>query len=157
MSIQQFSKPSWKEKIRSTPIKTPIKGMKLSRAGVIGGVIDGAIDFAIRRSENPDGNIGVQFMQSAMTATAWAVAPTLMWGVTALELANGAGKMMTSAKRAAYESQFAEAGRLGVIGGNFNETGFTYTSRQRAMQAIQSSRLNVRSALGGEAKSLHRF
>ena len=153
MAVNQFSKPSWKGKIRSTPIK----GMNLPKAGVIGGIIDGGIDFAIRRAENPNGNIGVQLLQSAGTAAAWAVAPTLMWGITALELAHGAGKMMASARRAVYESQFAEAGKLGVIGGNFNETGFTYTSRQRAMQAIQSSRLNVRSALGGEARSLNRF
>jgi hypothetical protein len=42
------------------------------------------------------------------------------------------------------------------FGKRFYESGGTYTERQRAVRAITSSRMSVRSALGNEAMLMHR-
>jgi len=42
------------------------------------------------------------------------------------------------------------------FGGNFQDTQQAYTMRQRGVQAMQQSRMNARSVLGSEARTLHR-
>jgi hypothetical protein len=42
----------------------------------------------------------------------------------------------------------------GIVGGNYMDTQRALTMRQAAVQAIQGSKLNARSALGGEARIL---
>jgi hypothetical protein len=42
------------------------------------------------------------------------------------------------------------------FGGNYRDTRQAMTMRQAAVQAIQGSKLNARSALGGEARLIHR-
>lgn len=42
------------------------------------------------------------------------------------------------------------------VGGGYQDTQQAYTMRQRAVQAIQQSRMNARSVLGNEASLLHR-
>jgi hypothetical protein len=42
------------------------------------------------------------------------------------------------------------------FGGNYQDTQQAYTMRQRAVQAMQQSRMNARSVLGSEARTLHR-
>ena len=43
------------------------------------------------------------------------------------------------------------------VGGNYQDTQRAMTMRQAAVQAIQGSKLNARSALGGEAKILNPY
>lgn len=42
------------------------------------------------------------------------------------------------------------------FGGNYQDTQQAYTMRQRGVQAMQASRMNARSVLGSEARTLHR-
>lgn len=42
------------------------------------------------------------------------------------------------------------------FGGQYQDTQQAYTMRQRGVQAMQASRMNARSVLGSEARSLHR-
>lgn len=42
------------------------------------------------------------------------------------------------------------------FGGNYQDTQQAYTMRQRAVQSMQESRMNARSVLGSEARTLHR-
>ncbi|AXK21608.1 hypothetical protein ACW4EZ_30240 (plasmid) [Bacillus toyonensis] len=50
-----------------------------------------------------------------------------------------------------WKAQYATSN---VVGGNFLDTRGAQTMRQAAVQAIQGSKMNARSALGGEAKIL---
>lgn len=118
---------------------------------------DSAIGFAMRRYTNPDESLLVSLGITAAETAAWFFAPTVMWTYTGLQLAKAAGSAIQNYRLQSYEEQFAKNARLGIIGGNFQDTDFAYTSRQRGLMAIQQSRLNARSALANEARSLHRF
>jgi hypothetical protein len=43
----------------------------------------------------------------------------------------------------------------GMVGGNYQDSQRALTMRQAAVEAIQGSKLNARSALGGEARILN--
>lgn len=52
------------------------------------------------------------------------------------------------------ESQYWSLYQKGTVGGGYVDTQQALTMRQAAVQAIQGSKLNARSALGGEARIL---
>jgi hypothetical protein len=74
--------------------------------------------------------------------TALTVAPALAQGAMA------AGTFINK-KQQWWNQQFKNTG---VVGGQYIDTQRAQTMRQAAVQAIQGSKMNARSALGGEAK-----
>lgn len=144
--------------------QSPLNGARNTRGrhrispGVMGfGVVDAALEFGFRRHANPNEHMAVSVGAAGATAAAWMFLPGVMWAKTAFDVSKGVGTAVDNFRRNGYEEQLSNNSNLGRIGGNFNDTDYTATSRQRGMQAIQSSRLNARSALANEARSLHRF
>jgi hypothetical protein len=121
------------------------------------GVFDFGLTYADRQKQNPNENKLVSAGIAGASAAAWMYIPGIMWAKTALDMGKGAGMAIGSYRKQAYGKQFAAVENRGVIGGEFQDTAFGATSRQRGLQAIQNSRLNARSALANEARSLHRF
>lgn len=119
----------------------------------------GALDFGFTYYDQRQKGHGVAFsaLAGGTVAAAWAFLPGLMWAKTALDMGKAAGGAMESIRRDAWEKQFAANDMRGVIGNGFVDTEMGATSRQRGLQAIQASRINARSALANEARSLHRF
>lgn len=70
-----------------------------------------------------------------------------MWAPYVFQGAHGAVSAIKSLGRSSRRQEFGET---------FNDSYGTYTERQRAVQAITSSRMSVRSALGNEASLFHR-
>lgn len=134
------------------------RGMRRLGGGAMGfGAVDAALEFGFRRSANPDENMMVSVGAAGATAAAWMFLPGVMWAKTAFDVSKGVGTAMDGFRRSSYEQQLSANDNIGRIGGNFMDTEYGATSRQRGMQAIQGSRLNARSALSNEARSLHRF
>jgi hypothetical protein len=81
-------------------------------------------------------------------------APTLFWGVMAGQMAGALG----TAAVAKYQERSAWLRQNTSAQPRFNyvDTEAAYTMRSAAVQAIQGSKLNARSALGGEARLLQR-
>lgn len=121
------------------------------------GVLDFGLTYADRRNRMPEESQFKSIGISAASAAAWMYVPGIMWAKTAVDLGKGAGAAIEGYRRQSYEEQFSATENRGVIGMGFQDTDVGYTARQRGMQAIQSSRLNARSALSNEARSLHRF
>jgi hypothetical protein len=101
---------------------------------------------------------GDDFTKAAMKGTVDSIlwtnyAPAMM----AYQLATG----LPAAGQAAYswynqQKQWFNTMHLnGTVGGNYHDTQKALTMRQAAVQAIQGSKLNARSALGGEARILN--
>lgn len=87
-------------------------------------------------------------------AIAWGVAPHLMGAKMAYDLI----APLTSAGYSAFrraQSDYGFSFGHNMRGNYFQDTQATYTMRQRAVQAIQNSRMNARSALGREASLMH--
>ena len=59
-----------------------------------------------------------------------------------------AGRNQAARQSRAYKANF---------GGNFQDSQNAYTMRQRGVQAIQNNQMNVRSVLGSEARTFHRY
>lgn len=98
---------------------------------------------------------GTALVKSAASYAAWTMASPLMWAytgaTTGYEVANSAYT---------WRRQQAENWNKALrpdysVGGNYQDTAAAQTMRQAAVQAIQGSRLNARSALGGEARIFH--
>ncbi len=72
-------------------------------------------------------------------------------------LARAAGTALPAAYRQ-QEAQWRQyhQSAYGQVGGGFADTEQAMTMRQSAIQAIQGSRMNARSALGNEASLMHR-
>lgn len=139
------------------PGRQPWYKTGLGKSGIGMGIADGALDFAIRRYTNPEEHIMVSAAKSAGTAAAWMIAPSVMWGVTGVQLARAAGNMVGQYQKESYEKQITGGLARPNFGGEFQDTEMGYTMRQRGVAAMQSSRMNARSALMNEARSLHRM
>lgn len=120
------------------------------------GALDGVLEYNYRQSENPDESKTKSALFAAGTAAAWIVAPSLMFTKTGADLALGIGQGVRQSTQRLYDEKMNQLAP-GQIGGGFQDTQMTYTQRQKGLAAMQQSRTNARSALGGEAKSLHRM
>ena len=121
------------------------------------GVVDFGLTYWDRRTRNPEESRLISGGVAAASAAAWMYIPGIMWAKTAVDMGKGAGAMIEGYRRQSYESQLSANDNRGVIGMGFQDSDVGYTARQRGLQAIQSSRLNARSALSNEARSLHRL
>lgn len=121
------------------------------------GVLDFGLTYADRRNRLPEESKLKSGTIAGASAAAWMYAPSIMWAKTALDMGKAAGGMIENYRLQSYEEQYRGMSNRGVMGQGFQDTDVAHTSRQRGMQAIQNSRLNARSALANEARSLHRF
>jgi hypothetical protein len=96
---------------------------------------------------------GTAVLRAGAETALWYTAPTLM-GI------HMAATMIPQGAAAAHQwhrgkkSQWNNAHLRGQVGGNYQDSQRALTMRQAAVQAIQGSKLNARSALGGEARIL---
>lgn len=97
-------------------------------------------------------NFGTAAVKGAFSGMLWSTMPGVMMAATVAPLVPAAVKGAHNWKRekeAWWNQQF-----LPNFGGNYQDTQRALTMRQAAVQQIQGSKLNGRSALGGEAKLL---
>jgi len=99
-------------------------------------------------------SFGVAGAKAVGTGLLWHTNPALMWSYTAATTVPAAYKMGREwyRKRSDEYSLNANRASQGVIGGGYQDSQRAQTMRQAAVQAIEGSKLNARSALGGEAK-----
>lgn len=136
---------------RGSQILKPGKTMGVLGTGFM--LFDGITTYAERRHEHPDENKLVSASYAAGTAALWEMFPGVMFGLMAAGVAKQAGAAYQNLYRDQKSRYMQNTSR--DIGGGFVDTEMAYTMRQRGLQAISSSRLNARSALGNEARSLH--
>ena len=98
-------------------------------------------------------DFGTALVKSAATTAMFAmfpVATTVAYMAPVGYEVSKAGYEWWRAKEAEYQRMYQK----GTLGGGYVDTQQAITMRQAAVQAIQGSKLNARSALGGEAKIL---
>lgn len=105
-----------------------------------------------------DGNdLGTSVMKAGVTGVMAASNPALYLGLTGSSMiAQGAWALdnFKYQKKQWWQKQYNSNN---VVGGNYVDTQRAQTMRQAAVQAIQGSKMNARSALGGEAKILNPY
>lgn len=98
-------------------------------------------------------DLGTAGVKAAASAILWTAAPWTM-GITsaaaAVPSAVSAGVQWKKQKTDWWNKAHIQ----GNVGGNYQDTQRAFTMRQAAVNQIQSSKLNARSALGGEARIL---
>lgn len=114
----------------------------------------GAVPDLIMNVRNGDGYIAGAG-KAALTGLAYELMPGVMWGTLALD---GAAAITKGGMKLYHDRKSAwnMAHATGSLGGGYKDTQQAYTMRQAAVSAIQGSRMNARSALGGEARLMHR-
>ena len=87
----------------------------------------------------------------------WAVAPGIMTGLVVGQMGYGlASSIIGSAEQKYHENRQLYSRLNQPFQNKFQDSQRAYTMRQAAVQAIAGSKLNARSAIGGEAKLMHR-
>lgn len=139
-------------------------GMKVKKAGAgmtriglnaAGSIVDAGMEFYNRRHFHPEESYAKSSLYAARNFAAWMLMPGVMWGVTLGEAGKELGKAAAEFGASAPSARAARWSSGGQIGMGFQDSDKAYTARQRGLQAIENSRLNARSALGNEARSLH--
>lgn len=124
------------------------QGRKIAPAGFAG---TAAIDVFLNMKSGDD--FGTALVKGTATGMLWATAPLVMGSIEAAQLIPAAYEGYHNWKREKeqwWNQQFSPN-----FGGNYQDTRRALTMRQAAVEAIQGSKLNARSALGGEARLLH--
>ncbi|MGG1071132.1 hypothetical protein ABE178_15030 [Priestia megaterium] len=102
-------------------------------------------------------DLGTSVMKAGVTGVMAASNPMLYGGLTAASLATDAYwgiQQFNYQKKQWWNAQYAYNNE---VGGNYVDTQRAQTMRQAAVQAIQGSKMNARSALGGEARILNPY
>lgn len=124
-------------------------GAGLLTKGNIGfGVLDAAMNMAA------GDDFGTAAFKAAGSTALWYTAPGIMTAYTAATMAPqivGAGYQWHQKAKAGWNNAHLN----GQVGGQYQDTQRALTMRQAAVNAIQGSKLNARSALGGEARILN--
>lgn len=130
----------------------------LSKGGKTALSIHGAVfagDMAMNVSSGDD--IGKAALKAGASGLLAASNPWLFGALTVGSMATEAGwgiNKWAMQKQKWWSSQYAYNNE---VGGNYVDTQRAMTMRQAAVQAIQGSKMNARSALGGEAKILNPY
>jgi hypothetical protein len=125
---------------------------RLGGAG-IGGVAMAGVDTIMNLKSGDD--LGTAGVKAAASAILWTAAP---WTMGIAEVASavpgvvGAANQWGKKKTDWWNTQHLQ----GNVGGQYQDTQRAFTMRQAAVNQIQSSKMNARSALGGEAQILNR-
>lgn len=132
-----------------------------SRAGKMGaiggvgfGVLDGALTFYDRRQSNPEESVATSATVAAGTAAAWWLMPGAMMAYEGYNISKSLGEAGVFNKNL-QQSRMQGNFRQGASW-NYNDTEAAATMRQRGLDAMMQGRMSARSALGGEARALHR-
>lgn len=102
-------------------------------------------------------DLGTALTKASVTGVLAASNPALFGGLMLGSVANDAYwgvQSFNHKKRQWWNSQYATDNR---VGGGYADTQRAQTMRQAAVTAIQGSKLNARSALGGEAKIMNPY
>lgn len=115
--------------------------------------------FAIDTAMNLQGgdDLGTSVLKAGVTGALASSNPGLFFlGTSASLVADGYWglKQFNYQKQQWWNKQYATNN---VVGGNYVDTQRALTMRQASVQAIQGSKMNARSALGGEAKLIHPY
>lgn len=124
-------------------------GMSAATKGLIGW---GALSTATNMAQGDDFTKAA--MKGAVDAVLWHNYAPVMWGIEAAKDIPAVGQAAFSWFQ--QQKQWWNMQHLqGSVGGGYHDTQRALTMRQAAVQAIQGSKLNARSALGGEAQILN--
>lgn len=124
-------------------------GMGLLTKGNIGfGVVDAGMNMAA------GDDAGTAIGKAAVSTALWFTAPGIMTAHMAATMAPMAAAGVYNWNRQA-KTNWQNAHLQGQVGGMYQDTQRAMTMRQAAVQAIQGSKMNARSALGGEARILN--
>lgn len=118
--------------------------------GALGFVGWGGVDAAMNMHAGDD--VGTALVKGAATGMLWTAAPGPMWAVTGATLGRDAYVGYQNWKKGKQE--WWQKQHAPNFGGNYQDSRRAMTMRQAAVQQIQGSKLNARSALGGEARIL---
>ncbi|EOO32664.1 hypothetical protein [Bacillus cereus] len=115
--------------------------------------------FAVDTAMNLQGgdNLGTSVLKAGVTGALASSNPGLFFLGTAASLAQEGYwglQQFNYQKKQWWNKQYATNN---VVGGNYVDTQRALTMRQASAQAIQGSKMNARSALGGEAKLLNPY
>jgi hypothetical protein len=137
------------------PLSIVRAGTGLMKHG-IGPVIDAGLEFYNRRENHPEESILKSAGFAALNYAAWTVMPAVMWAKTFGDIARSVAPAIVNMgiRQATIENMRFNNG--GYLGNGFQDTQQKATARRRGLAAMEQSRLNIRSALGNEARSLHR-
>lgn len=100
-------------------------------------------------------SFGTAATKAGANYLAWSAAAPLMWSYTGLTMGASAVQGVNRWHRGMAEQHQMLNRPTGMVGGGYMDTSQAQTMRQAAVQAIQGSKLNARSALGGEARLFH--
>lgn len=99
-------------------------------------------------------SMGTALKDAVIQGAAWTVAPEIMNAQMLYDLGSSIGPALVE-KYKRDKFAWKEGFKHNMGGRGFADTQASATMRQRAVQAIQGSRLNARSALGREASLMH--
>ncbi|HFK1435981.1 TPA: hypothetical protein ACGXNJ_006202 [Bacillus cereus] len=128
-----------------------LSGGKVSKLGVGAFAVDTAMN--LQSGDDVGTSVAKAGVTSMMATSNPALFTTLTLGSLAQESYWGLQKFNYQ-KQQWWNKQYATNN---VVGGNYVDTQRALTMRQASVQAIQASKLNARSALGGEAKLLNPY
>lgn len=111
----------------------------------------GVVDIASNLSAGDDA--GTAILKGATSSALWYTMPGVMGIHLAATTLPQVGAALYQQHRQAT-SQWNKAHLQGQIGGMYQDNQRALTMRQAAVEAIQGSKMNARSALGGEARIL---
>jgi hypothetical protein len=126
--------------------KRAVAGRYFEKAGIFG-VQKATAKVATKYGMDVAKGAAAKFLIGRAAGITLGVVNPLLWGGLVLDATVGAYNW-ASAQERKYRGM--------ELGGFFPETQGSYTSRQRAVQAITASHLQARSAIGNEAMLLHR-
>lgn len=121
-------------------------------AGMATGGVFAAADFYGNVKNGDD--VVTAGMKTAASSMLWAAAPWTMAIGSVAMAAPAAVEGYTNWKKG-KEEWWNQQFYRGTVGGQYQDTQRALTMRQAAVQQIQGSKLNARSALGGEARILN--
>lgn len=116
-----------------------------------GGIAWGVLEVPMNLAAGDD--TGTALLKAGASTALWATAPGIMTAHLAATTLPMAGAALYNTHRQKVQG-WQKAHYQGSLGGNYIDTQRALTMRQASVQAIESSKMNGRSALGGEAKIL---
>ncbi|MDA1616350.1 hypothetical protein PDK03_07035 [Bacillus cereus group sp. TH204-1LC] len=119
----------------------------------------GGLAFGLDATMNLHGgdDLGTSVLKAGITGALAESNPLLFGGLTIANIGQDVYwgvQQFNHQKKQWWNAQYATNNR---VGGNYVDTQRAQTMRQAAVQAIQGSKMNARSALGGEAKILNPY
>jgi len=124
----------------------------LKSAGYLG-VGMTALDFKSNLDQGQ--GVGEAALKSAASFAAWSAAAPVMWGHMAATTGIDAVEAGYKWRKQRSEEMRSQLVSDRTVGGNYIDSSRAQTMRQAAVQAIQGSKMNARSSLGGEARLFH--